>query len=166
MFFLRFLITKNIFFYISICNTALFYLSKLFKLLYMNNIIILENTTVKGVGIMIAFDEDRKKKLAKYIGNNIYEYRKKNKFTREDLAEKSNLSANHIYELEMGNCMPTTITLIEICIALNISLTQLIDTRLLSNNNEVAETFINDFQKLTEREKKSIIQLIKYMANN
>lgn len=86
---------------------------------------------------MIAFDEDRNKKPAKYIGNNIYKYRKMNKFTREELAEKSNLSANHIYELEMENCMPTTITLIEICIALNISLTQLIDTRLLSNNNEV-----------------------------
>lgn len=116
---------------------------------------------------MIAFDENGKKKLAKYIGNNIYEYRKKNKFTREYLAEKSNLSANHIYELEMGNCMPTTITLIEICIALNVSLTQLIDTRLLNNNNnEISETFINDFQKLTDKEKKSVIQLIKYMANN
>jgi len=114
---------------------------------------------------MTSFDEDKKKKLAKYIGNNIFEYRKKNKFTREELAEKSNLSANHIYELEMGNCMPTTITLIEICIALNISLTQLIDVKLL-NNNEISETFINDFQKLTDKEKKSVIQLIKYMANN
>lgn len=114
---------------------------------------------------MVTFDEDRKKKLAKYIGNNIYEYRKKNKYTREELAEKSNLSANHIYELEMGNCMPTTITLIEICIALNISLTQLIDIKLL-NNNEISDTFINDFQRLTDKEKNSIIQLIKYMANN
>ena len=114
---------------------------------------------------MTSFDEDKKKKLAKYIGNNIFEYRKKNKFTREELAEKSNLSANHIYELEMGNCMPTTITLIEICIALNISLTQLIDVKLL-NNNEISDTFINDFQKLTDKEKKSVIELIKYMANN
>lgn len=114
---------------------------------------------------MIVFDEDRKKKLSKYIGNNIYEYRKKNKFTREELAERSNLSANHIYELEMGNCMPTTITLIEICIALNISLTQLIDIKLL-NNNEISDTFINDFQRLTDKEKKTIIQMIKYMANN
>lgn len=114
---------------------------------------------------MVTFDEDRKKKLAKYIGNNIYEYRKKNKFTREELAEKSNLSANHIYELEMGNCMPTTITLIELCIALNISLTNLIDIKLL-NNDEISDTFINDFQRLSNKEKKSVIQLIKYMANN
>lgn len=115
---------------------------------------------------MIAFDEDRKKKLAKYIGNNIYEYRKKNKFTREELAEKSNLSANHIYELEMGNCMPTTITLIEICIALDISLTQLIDVKLLNNNNEFSKIFMDDFQKLTEKEKNMVIHLIQYMANN
>ncbi len=114
---------------------------------------------------MVTFDEDRKKKLAKYIGNNIYEYRKKNKLTREELAEKSNLSANHIYELEMGNCMPTTITLIELCIALNISLTNLIDIKLL-NNDEISDTFINDFQRLSNKEKKSVIQLIKYMANN
>lgn len=114
---------------------------------------------------MVTFDENKKKKFAKYIGNNIYEYRKKNKFTREELAEKSNLSANHIYELEMGNCMPTTITLIEICIALNISLTQLINIQLL-NTNEVPETVINDFQKLTNKEKNLIIYLIKYMANN
>lgn len=114
---------------------------------------------------MVTFDDDRKKKIAKYIGNNIYEYRKKNKFTREELAEKSNLSANHIYELEMGNCMPTTITLIELCIALNISLTNLIDIELL-NNNDLSDTFINDFQRLSGKEKKSVIQLIKYMANN
>ena len=75
-------------------------------------------------------NKDRKSKIAKYIGENIYQYRKKKGYTREDLAEKSNLSANHIYELEMGNCMPTTITLIDICNALKVSLSQIIDTKL------------------------------------
>lgn len=59
-----------------------------------------------------------KNKLAKYIGSNIFQYRKKKKLTREELTEKSNLSSNHIYELEMVNCMPTTITLIEHDVAL------------------------------------------------
>ena len=115
---------------------------------------------------MTASDNDRKIKLAKYIGNNIYQNRRKNKLTREELAEKSNLSSNHIYELEMGNCMPTTITLIDICNALNISLSQIIDLNFINNNNEFSENFLTDFQKLTDKEKKSVIQLIKYMANN
>ena len=45
---------------------------------------------------MIANDDERKSKLAKYIGQNIYKYRRKRKLTREALAEKSNLSSNHI----------------------------------------------------------------------
>lgn len=66
----------------------------------------------------------------------------------------------------MGNCMPTPITLIDICNALNISLSHLIDLNLLKNNNEFSDIFMDDFQKLTEKEKKSVIQLIKYMASN
>lgn len=115
---------------------------------------------------MTVSDNERKNKLAKYIGSNIFQYRKKKKLTREELAEKSNLSSNHIYELEMGNCMPTTITLIDICNALNITLSQIIDLSFINNNNEFSENFLIDFQKLTDKEKKSVIQLIKYMANN
>ncbi len=115
---------------------------------------------------MIISDNDRKEKLAKYIGNNIFQYRKSKKLTREQLAEKSNLSSNHIYELEMGNCIPTTITLIDICNALNISLSQIIDLNFINNNNEFADNFLTDFQKLTDKEKQTIIYLIKFMANN
>ena len=108
---------------------------------------------------MIISDNDRKEKLAKYIGNNIFQYRKEKKLTREQLAEKSNLSSNHIYELEMGNCIPTTITL-------NISLSQIIDLNFINNTNEFSDNFLTDFQKLTDKEKQSIIHLIKFMANN
>lgn len=111
-------------------------------------------------------DKERKLKIAKYIGNNIFQYRKSKGLTREELAEISNLSSNHIYELEMGNCMPTTITLIDICNALEISLSQVIDLRLLNNQNEFSETFLNDFVKLTDKEKDIIIKMIKYMAEN
>lgn len=115
---------------------------------------------------MTDYDKKRKNEIAKYIGNNIYTNRKKKKVTREDLAEKSNLSANHIYEIEMGNCMPTALTLIDICMSLNISISQIIDINLLKNKENVYENFIDDFQKLTDKEKNSVIQLIKYMANN
>jgi len=111
-------------------------------------------------------DKDRKSKIAKYIGTNIYQHRKNKGYTREELAEKSNLSSNHIYELEMGNCMPTTMTLIDICNSLKISLSQIIDTKLFDKDNNLSDDFLDDFLKLTEKEKKSVIQLIKYMANN
>lgn len=132
----------------------------------MNNIMNFEKYYKYGDENMIANEDDRKSKLAKYIGKNIYKYRRKRKLTREALAEQSNLSSNHIYELEMGNCMPTTITLIDICNALNISFSHLIDLKLLKNNSEFSEIFMDDFQKLTEKEKKSVIQLIKFMASN
>ena len=115
---------------------------------------------------MLDSDKERKSKIAKYIGTNIYKYRKDKGYTREELAEKSNLSSNHIYELEMGNCMPTTLTLIDICNSLKISLSQIIDTKLFDNDNNLSDDFLDDFLKLTEKEKNSVIQLIKYMANN
>lgn len=111
-------------------------------------------------------DKERKLKIAKYIGNNIFQYRKSKGLTREELAEKSNLSSNHIYELEMGNCMPTTITLIDICNALNISLSQIIDLKLLNNQNEYSDTFLNDFNKLSDKEKTFIIKAIKFLSEN
>ena len=65
-------------------------------------------------------NKDRKSKIAKYIGDNIYQYRKKKGYTREDLADTNNLS----------------------------------------------ESFLEDFVKLTEKERNSVIQLVEYMANN
>ena len=45
-------------------------------------------------------DNEKKKKIAKTIGNKIYNLRNAKKYSREFLAEKVNLSANYIYEIE------------------------------------------------------------------
>ncbi|MCI9015664.1 MAG: helix-turn-helix transcriptional regulator [Clostridia bacterium] len=111
-------------------------------------------------------DENRKMEISKHIGNNIFKFRKKRKYSRETLAEKSNLSSNHIYELEMGNYIPSTLTLIDICIALEVSLSQVVDLPLLNDNNEYSKVFLNDFVRLTEKEQNTIIAMIKYMVNN
>ncbi len=108
----------------------------------------------------------KKSEMAKYIGNNIYTIRKKLKLTREELAEKSNLSPNHIYELEMGNSIPTVVTLIDICNALNISISEITDSLIFNETNKYIESISKDFNKLTEKEKSIILELIKYMANN
>ena len=59
--------------------------------------------------------DDRKKEIAQYIGKKILDLRKSQKLSREQFAEKTNLSANYIYEVEKGNSIPGCIALIDIC---------------------------------------------------
>lgn len=112
------------------------------------------------------YENDRKKKMAKYIGNNILEYRRRMKLTREQLAEKSNITSSHLYQLEIGNSVPSIITVIDICNALNITIAQLTDNLLFENVNKFTELISNDFNKLSPVNKDIIIQLIKYMEDN
>lgn len=112
------------------------------------------------------YENDRKKKMAKYIGNNILEYRKKMKLTREQLAEKSHITASHLYQLEIGNSIPSIITIIDICNALNITIAQITDTLLYDNVNKFTEIISNNFDRLSAANKDIIIQLIKYMEDN
>lgn len=51
-------------------------------------------------------EEKRKKDMAQYIGKNINKYRTDMKLTREQLAEKSHITASHLYQLEIGNSVP------------------------------------------------------------
>lgn len=111
-------------------------------------------------------EENRKKEMAKYIGDNIHQYRINSKLTREQLAEKSHITASHLYQLEIGNSVPSIITIIDICNALNITIAQLTDKLLYNNVNKFTEIIANDFDKLSENNKNIVIQLIKYMENS
>ena len=105
-------------------------------------------------------EELRKKNMAKYIGNNIHQYRIKTKLTREQLAEKSHITASHLYQLEIGNSVPSIITIIDICNALNITVAQLTDNLLYNDVNKYIELISKDFNKLSEHNKKAVINLI------
>ena len=111
------------------------------------------------------YEHDRKKKMAKYIGNNILEYRKKMKLTREELAEKSHITSSHLYQLEIGNSVPSIITIIDICNALNITIAQLTNNLLYESVNKFTEIISNDFDKLSDENKNIVIQLITYMSS-
>lgn len=111
-------------------------------------------------------ENNRKKEIAKMIGNNINKYRKNLKLTREQLAEKSHITSSHLYQLEIGNSVPSIITIIDICNALNITPAQLTDDVLYNSVNKFTETIANDFDKLSDKNKDIIIQLIKYMENS
>jgi len=109
-------------------------------------------------------EEERKKEMAKYIGNNIHHYRISMKLTREQLAEKSHITASHLYQLEIGNSIPSIITVLDICNALNITTAQITDNLLYCNVNKYIELISEDFNKLSEKNKKAVIQLIKNLT--
>ena len=109
--------------------------------------------------------DKRKKEIAKSIGNNIHKYRTLYNLTREQLAEKSNLTASHIYQLEIGNSVPTLITAIDICNSLNISLSQLTDDLLFDDINRFIDAISKDFNKLSDNEKNAIVHLIEDLSH-
>ena len=105
-------------------------------------------------------EESRKKEMAKYIGNNIHQYRINMKLTREQLAEKRHITASHLYQLEIGNSVPSIITIIDICNALNITVSQITDNLLYNSVNKYVELISKDFNRLSENNKKAVVQLI------
>lgn len=110
-------------------------------------------------------EEKRKKEMAKYIGNNIHAYRKNMKLTREQLAEKSHITASHLYQLEIGNCIPSLTTAIDICNALNITLSQITDNLLYNDVNKYIEQISKNFNKLTEKNKYAVVKLIENLTD-
>lgn len=109
--------------------------------------------------------QDKKEEIAHYIGNEILKLRKSNKLSREQFAEKTNLSPNYIYEIEKGNSVPGCIALIDICNAFQIAPSSLLSKYLDINIYTASELVNSDFQKLSSDEKSLIIDIIKLMAN-
>ena len=109
--------------------------------------------------------DDRKKEVAQYIGNKLLELRKSKKLSREQFAEKTNLSANYIYEIERGNSIPGSIALIDICNFCEIAPSNLLERYLDTNIYTAAELINTNFQRLSNYDKKLIIDMINLLAN-
>ena len=77
------------------------------------------------------------------FGTLLKEYRKSRNLTLEELGKKIGKTKATISKYEKTEIIPDTITLLEICNALNISLSQLfpIDNRINSNNNALSNPF-------------------------
>ena len=108
-------------------------------------------------------DNDRKNCIAQTIGKKIYNLRTKKKFSREFLAEKTNLSANYIYEIENGNYMLGCVPIIDICNALEITPTELLSDFITLPKNILKETLSLELDKLSEHDCKMILTIIKMM---
>ncbi len=103
---------------------------------------------------------------AQQIGSKISKIRKEKGYTREVLVEKSNISPNYLYNIEIGNKIPNVIIFIDICNALNVTtgdvIGDCIDDKLLS----FIENIASNFNKLTEKEIKLLENSINFLANN
>ena len=78
------------------------------------------------------------------LGNNIKRLRLKHSLTQEALAEKINLSAKSLSQIELGNNFVSAETLEKICSAINIKPKMLFDFELNENESKDMLKFITD----------------------
>lgn len=111
-------------------------------------------------------DKEIRYNKAKKIGLEISKIRKEKGYTRETLAEMSNISPNYLYNIEIGNKIPNVIIFIDICNALNVASGELIgictDDKLMA----FIENISSNFNKLSDKEIKSIENTIDFFAKN
>lgn len=111
-------------------------------------------------------DDDRRIQISKNLGENLLKIRKDRGYTREELAEKSNLSANYIYGLETGTYLPGCIALIDLSNALNITTSQLLDKYLDNNRNNLIDKISQEVSKLSDRDLNLIITILEFFNKN
>lgn len=111
-------------------------------------------------------DEKRRIEIAKSLGKNLLKLRKEKGFTREELAEKSNLSANYIYGLEIGTYLPGCIALIDLSNALDINISQLLAKYLHNDRKDTIDKISLQISKLSDRNLELIINILDFMEKN
>ena len=111
-------------------------------------------------------NEDRRSQVAQILGANILKLRKQKGYTREELAEKSNLSANYIYGLETGTYLPGCLALIDLSNALDTTSTQLLDKFINNKRNTFLEKISQNIDKLSDRDLSLILNVIEFCNNN
>ena len=110
--------------------------------------------------------DNRRIEISKDLGKNLLRIRKEKGLTREELAERSNLSANYIYGLENGTYLPGCIALIDLSNALNITTSQLLDKYLCNNKNTLIEKVSQEISKLSNRDLDLILNILDFFNKN
>lgn len=106
-----------------------------------------------------------KTNITKHIGNKFQEYRLKNNLTQNQVAEITGLEPRHISQIERGLSKGSIDTLLKLCNAYKITpdiiLYDLLDEDLKKNVSIYAE----NFKKLNQKDKKSILHFIDYFLS-
>lgn len=103
---------------------------------------------------------------AKKIGIEISKIRREKGYTRETLAEMSKISPNYLYNIEIGNKIPNVIIFIDICNALNVTSGEILGNQVNDRFLSFLENISTNFNKLSDKEIKSIENTIDFLANN
>lgn len=109
-------------------------------------------------------DEQRRTQIAKRLGSNLLKLRKEKGYTREELAEKSNLSSNYIYGLENGTYLPGCIALIDLANTLDVTVTKLLDDYIGNKKNHLLESIEKNIDNLSDRDINLILEIIEFCS--
>lgn len=104
--------------------------------------------------ILLDFTEKQTEKPKYEIGKRISKYRTERKMTQKQLAEKINVSKGRVSNWEQGTNRPDADVLADICRALNVSPSELLDVRLSSDDlNEHERKVIQAYRNKTDMQR-------------
>ena len=96
----------------------------------------------------------------KSIGENIRKYRKANNMRQEDLAEKTELSANYIGMIERGEKLPSLETFINIANALDVSADMLMYGLVAKSEESKSSELSEKIASLSKEDKQKVFEII------
>lgn len=96
------------------------------------------------------------------IGKTIKQIRKSNGYTQEKLAEKIEVSVRYISDIEQDRAKPSYEILIRICNLFNIGINQIFSKYLKTEENKTLEYKLAGYEKLNDKDKETIDNLIMF----
>ena len=106
-----------------------------------------------------------KTNITKHIGNKFQEYRLKNNLTQNKVAEITGLEPRHISQIERGLSKGSIDTLLKLCNAYKITPDIILYDLLDEDLKKDVSIYAENFKKLNQKDKKSILHFIDYFLS-
>lgn len=106
-----------------------------------------------------------KTNITKHIGNKFQEYRLKNNLTQNQVAEITGLEPRHISQIERGLSKGSIDTLLKLCNAYKITPDIILYDLLDEDLKKDVSIYEENFKKLSQKDKKSILHFIDYFLS-
>ena len=106
-----------------------------------------------------------KTNITKHIGNKFQEYRLKNNLTQHQVAEITGLEPRHISQIERGLSKGSIDTLLKLCNAYKITPDIILYDLLDEDLKKDVSIYAENFKKLNQKDKKSILHFIDYFLS-
>ena len=106
-----------------------------------------------------------KTNITKHIGNKFQEYRLKNNLTQNQVAEITGLEPQHISQIERRLSKGSIDTLLKLCNAYKITPDIILYDLLDEDLKKDVSIYAENFKKLNQKDKKSILHFIDYFLS-